>query len=132
MRQLGKGSTLTLSKKAAPASEPAPVAAKPTEVPVFDPERLAVQTYSAEGGQGFIQGKNFFTSNGRFVREAPENLWYITTPVQEENNRKARARHRQMFGRKAGPVNNAPALPAKLLQVSRENAMALAAEARAE
>lgn len=106
---------------------------EPVETPVFDPERLAVQTYSAEGGQGFIQGKNFFGSNGRFIREAPENLWYICTPEQEENNRKQRARQRQIFGKKAGTTTGGvPSLPAKLLQAARENAGARAAEALAE
>jgi hypothetical protein len=124
-----RGGTLSLGR---PQAAPEPESAKPVETPVFDPERLAVQTYSAEGGQGFIQGKNFFGSTGAFIREAPENLWYITTPVQEENNRKARARNRQIFGNKTGVVINAPALPAKLLQMSRENARASAAETLAE
>jgi hypothetical protein len=124
-----KGGTLTLSK---PQVAPEPELEIPAEAPVFDPERLAVQSYSAEGGTGFIQGKNFFNASGKFVRELPESAWYITTAVQEENNRKARARNRQIFGRKAGEPVNAPALPAKLLEVSRENARASAAEALAE
>lgn len=115
-----------------PAAPP-PRPAAPVEVPVFDPELLAVQTYSAEGGPGFIQGKNFFNSTGKFLREAPEALWYITTPVQEENNRRARARQRQIFGVKAGaPKNNESALPATLLAISRENALVRAAESLAE
>lgn len=104
----------------------------PSETPVFDPERLAGQTYSAEGGMGFVQGKNFFNSVGHFVREAPEAQWYFPTAVQEENNRKDRARHRQIFGKKAGAAQNTPALPAKLLQAARENGIAAAAEAWAE
>ena len=122
----------------APVSKPAdeaksrPAVAIPLVTPVFDPERLAVQSYSPEGGMGFVQGKNFFSASGKFVRELPESAWYITTPIQEENNRKARARQRQIFGRKAGSPNNAPALPVKLLNALHENARASAAEALAE
>jgi hypothetical protein len=124
-----RGSSLSLTpREVVPAPEPA----KPAEMPVFDPERLAVQTYSAEGGMGFIQGKNFFGANGRFIREAPESQWYICTPEQEENNRRARARQRQIFGKKAAPAQNTPSLPLKLLQAARENSVAAAAEAFAE
>jgi hypothetical protein len=118
-----------------PAPAPVVVAAPPAPagpLPVFDPERLAVQSYSAEGGMGFIQGKNLFGASGKFVRELPESAWYITTPVQEENNRKARARQRQIFGQKAGEARNVPALPIKLLNMLRENTRALAAESLAE
>jgi hypothetical protein len=114
-----------------PVDVPIPMP-KPLVEPVFDPERLAVQSYSAEGGMGFVQGKNFFTSTGKFVRELPESAWYITTPEQEENNRKARARQRQIFGKKAGTPDNAPALPTKVLNALRENGRAAAAEALAE
>lgn len=120
-----RGSTLSLPVK----HEPAPT---PVEVPVFDPERLAVQSYSAEGGMGFVQGKSLFSSTGKFIRELPESAWYVTTPEQEENNRKARARHRQIFSRRSVEAVNAPMLPAKLLSMSRENTRALAAEALAE
>ena len=97
--------------KASDAEKPSPAVATPLVTPVFNPERLAVQTYSAEGGMGFIQGKNLFGSSGVFIREVPEGQWYITTPEQEENNRKARARNRQIFGNKVGAARNAPALP---------------------
>jgi hypothetical protein len=117
---------------AADEEKSSPAVAIPLVTPVFDPERLAVQSYSAEGGMGFIQGKNFFTSAGKFVREMPEAQWYVTTPEQEENNRKDRARHRQLFGKRAGAAHNAPALPPKLLQAARENSRAAAAEAWAE
>jgi hypothetical protein len=117
-----------------PADEakPRPAVATPLVTPIFDPERLAVQSYSAEGGMGFIQGKNFFNASGRFVRELPESAWYVTTPEMEENNRRARARQRQVFGRKVGESHNAPALPLKLLNAARENARASAAESLAE
>lgn len=117
-----------------PAMAPEPlVEGPPAEVPVFDPERLAVQTYSAEGGQGFIQGKNHFSSSGKFIREMPEAQWYITTPEQEKNNRRARARQRQIFGRPAASTKTfEPAIPAKLLKDARENMQALAAERWAE
>jgi hypothetical protein len=127
-RRIHGGSSLSITPPAAPQPE----VSKPVEVPVFDPERLAVQSYSSEGGSGFIQGKNFFNSIGKFIREVPESQWYITTPEQEENNRKARARTRQMFGTKAAPAKNAPALPHKLLKAAHENAVAAAAEALAE
>ncbi len=119
-----KGSTLTLKPR---VLEPEAV----VETPVFYPERLAVQSYSG-ASQGFIQGKNFFGPTGNFIRELPEDQWYITTPEQEENNRKTRARQRQMFGKRAGVQDNVPALPAKLLTMVRENTQALAAEAWAE
>jgi hypothetical protein len=118
--------TLTLRKRAAAPAQPG------APMPVFDPDRLAVQTYSAEGGQGFIQGKNYFSSNGKFIREVPEAQWYITTPEQEENNRKARARYRQVFGRKANVPANDPAMPKSLLEASRENAHARNAERLAD
>ena len=127
-RRIAGGSTLSIKPQAAPEPE----VTKPAETPVFDPERLAVQTYSAEGGMGFIQGKNIFGSSGRFIREAPEAQWYTTTPEQEENNRKARARNRMIFGKRAGPAQNQPALPLKLIQAARENSIAAAAEALAE
>lgn len=111
-------------------TEPA-VAAAPPE-PVFDPERLAVTTYSAEGGAGFIQGKNMFARTGKFLGEAPQHLWYITTPEQEENNRRARARQRMKFSTHVNAAVNRAAIPDKLLDVARENARALAAEAFAE
>lgn len=120
-----RGSTLSLPVKHEPAPEP-------VETPVFDPERLAVQSYSAEGGMGFIQGKNLFSSSGTFIRELPEAAWYVTTPEMEENNRKARARNRQIFSRRSVDAISAPALPAKLLSMSRENTRALAAESLAE
>ena len=131
-----KGSALSLTPRelgiAVDEGKPSPAVAIPLVAPVFDPERLAVQSYSAEGGLGFIQGKNLFTSTGKFLQEVPEAQWYITTPVQEENNRKARARQRQIFGKKAGVTQSGPALPAKLIQAARENSMAAAAEALAE
>jgi hypothetical protein len=109
-----------------------PVMFEPEVVtPIFDPERLAVQSYSG-AAQGFIQGKNFFGPTGNFIRELPEAEWYITTAEQEENNRKARARQRQLFGKKPGEASNAPGLPAKLLTMARENTRALAAEGLAE
>jgi hypothetical protein len=123
----------TLAPTPAPVAISAPAPSGPPKFdPVFDPERLAVQSYSAEGGMGFIQGKNFFNASGKFVREMPESAWYVTTPEMEENNRRARARQRQIFGRKTGEAHNGPALPLKLLNAARENARASAAESLAE
>jgi hypothetical protein len=119
-----RGSTLSLPIKAEPIPEP-------VKTPVFDPERLAVQSYSG-AAQGFIQGKNFFGPTGNFIRELPESEWYITTPEQEENNRRARARARQLISRRAVDALNTPALPDKLLSIARENTRAFAAEALAE
>ena len=104
-------------------------APEPAVVPVFDPEALAVQTYG-EGGSGFIQGKNFFTGNGKFVREVPKEQWYVTTPEMEANNRKARAKQRAMFAGKGVPRGQQ--LPDKLLDIARENSRVLAAESLAE
>jgi hypothetical protein len=123
-RMLGQGSRLSLTPKTVQEPEPA-------ETPVYDPEALAVQTYGAEGA-GFIQGKNFFTANGKFIREVPKEQWYITTPEQEANNRKARAKQRAMFAGKGVAVRARPAIPEKLLDASRENARAFAAETLAE
>src|ERR1700683_3175776 len=55
------GARLELRPKvgsAADEEKSSPAVATPLVTPVFDPERLAVQSYSAEGGMGFIQGKN--------------------------------------------------------------------------
>lgn len=104
-------------------------APEPAVVPVFDPEALAVQTYG-EGGLGFVQGKNFFTSGGKFVKTLPEGQWYKTTPEMEANNRKARAKQRAMFAGKSAPKG--PQLPDKLIDIARENSRVLAAESLAE
>jgi hypothetical protein len=113
----------SLSREAVAAPEPA-------EMPVYDPEALAVQTYS-DGGAGLIQGKNLFTSHGTFVKVLSEAQWYLTTPEQEANNRKARAKQRAMFAGR-GTARKGPQLPDKLLDISRENSRVLAAESLAE
>jgi hypothetical protein len=105
-------------------------APEPEVIPVFDPEALAVQTYG-DAGSGFIQGKNYFTAHGKFVRELPKEQWYLTTSEMEANNRKARAKQRAMFAGKGAP-RQGPALPDKLLDISRENSRVLAAESLAE
>jgi hypothetical protein len=117
-----------------PEPEPTPTPppkAEPVETPVFDPERLAVQTYSAEGGQGFIQGKNYFSVSGKFIRQVPESQWYVTTPEMEHNNKVARARWRAMTTQKPRMAVNAP-LPGRLEELSRERAQILAAETLSE
>jgi hypothetical protein len=102
---------------------------EPKDVPVFDPDALAAQA-GTDSGTYFVQGKNLFTLKGVFVKEAPENLWYITTPQQEANNRAAKARQR------ASAVFNtrseAQAVPDKVLEMAKENARAFAAESHAE
>ena len=124
------GSTLSLKPKAAPEPEP-PAPPAPAAIPVFDPEALAVTTYG-DGGAGFIQGKNYFTAAGKFVRELPKEQWYLTTPEMERNNKIARAKWRAMrHGKQAGRPGG-PAIPEKLLEVHKENSRALAAEALAE
>ena len=102
----------------------------PAAVPVFDPELLAVETYG-DGGAGFIQGKNYFTRSGAFVRELPKEQWYVTTPEMERNNKLARAKWRAVTRQNVATKRGAD-IPDKLLQVSRENARARAAEALAE
>lgn len=102
----------------------------PAEVPVFDPEMLACETYG-EGGRGFIQGKNYFTAAGKFVKELPEAQWYICTPEMERNNKIARAKWRAKT-RQAGPVSTGANVPDKLIQIARENSRVLAAEALGE
>ena len=129
-----KGSRLSLrpAETSGPADEAKaePAVATPS-VPVFDPEALAVTTYG-DGGAGFIQGKNYFTAAGKFVRELPKEQWYITTPEMERNNKIARAKWRAMrHGKQAGRPGG-PAIPEKLLEVHKENSRALAAEALAE
>jgi len=121
---------LSLKKPAVEAPAEAPPAA-PAEVPVFDPERLAVSTYG-DGGAGFIQGKNYFTAAGVFVRELPKEQWYITTPEMERNNQIARAKWRALTHQRAPFVHRGADIPDKLLQVSRENARVLAAESLSE
>lgn len=118
-----------VEQKAAPqrSSEPLPA---PAALPVFDPESLAASTYG-DSGAGFIQGKNYFTTAGVFVRELPKEQWYITTPEMERNNKIARAKWRAMTNR-SGTVKRGAAIPDKLLTISRENARVLAAEALAE
>lgn len=113
---------LKLGAKSAPESA--------QDVPVYYPDNLAAQV-GTDNGTFFVQGKNLFTLKGVFVEEAPENLWYITTPQQEANNRKAKARSR------AAVVNlprssESQAVPDKVMDAMRENARALAAEAHAE
>lgn len=107
----------------------APPAEQPKEVPVFDPDRLAAQV-GTENGAYFVQGKNLFSLKGVFVKEAPENLWYITTEEQEANNRKAKARSRANVIHL--PRSNEAAIPDKVVEIARENARALAAEMHAE
>ncbi len=120
------GSTLSLKPKAAPEPEPA----APVQTPVFDPEALAVTTYGDKGA-GFIQGKNYFTAAGHFVRELPKEQWYVTTPEMERNNKIARAKWRaKTHGKLVSKV--AAAIPDKLLEAHKENSLALAAESLAE
>ena len=113
----------------------APTAPRPSfvevETPVFDPEALAVQTYG-DAGLGFVQGKNYFTAAGTFVRELPEAQWYVTTPEMEANNRKARAKWRALTMGKQLAAKVSPAIPDKLIEAARENALAYSAEALAE
>ena len=109
---------------------PVPAPAKPRVIPVFDPELLAVETYG-DGGAGFIQGKNYFTRAGAFVRELPEAQWYVTTPEMERNNKIARAKWRAMTRGSAAAQRGAN-VPDKLVKIARENAQVLAAEALAE
>ena len=100
----------------------------PKEVPVFDPDRLAAQV-GTENGSYFVQGKNLFSLKGVFVKEAPENLWYVTTEKQEADNRAKKARQR-------ASIVHAPRaeaqVPDKVIEIVQENARALAAEAYAE
>lgn len=101
--------------------------AAPKETPVFFPDRLAAQV-GTDGGSYFVQGKNLFSMKGAFVKEAPENLWYFPTEVQEAQNRAKKARAR-------AAIIHAPreeAIPDKVVEIARENARALAAEAHAE
>lgn len=114
---------LGLTKKASPP--PAP-----KEVPVFDPESLAVTTYG-DAGSGYIQGKNYFTSTGVFVRELPEAQWYLTTPEMERNNRIARAKWRAKTAGRGDPSRHAN-VPDKVMEISRERAQMARAEALAE
>lgn len=118
----GQRPLLKLGAKVA-APEPA------KDVPVFYPDNLSAQV-GTDGGNYFVQGKNLFTVKGVFVKEAPENLWYLPTPQQEANNRAAKSRQRaaQVFA----PRAEAQAVPDKVLDAARENARALAAEAHAE
>lgn len=111
--------------------EPEPVADVVAD-PVFDPEALAVQTYG-DAGAGFIQGKNYFTSAGKFIRELPKAQWYVTTPEMERNNRIARAKQRARFAGRGDPARRPAAdIPEQLLRVQRENAQVLRAESLAE
>lgn len=113
--------------------KPRPVPPLPPEVvPVFDPEALAVQSYSAEGGLCFIQGKSLFTQAGNFLRALPESQWYVTTPEMEANNRKARAKQRAMFMGKGIAAKGGSSVPDTLLEAAKENARAFRAEALAE
>jgi len=127
-----KGSKLSLRPEIPiPADEakPGPAVATPP-VPVFDPEALAVTTYG-DHGAGFIQGKNYFTAAGHFVRELPKEQWYITTPEMERNNKIARAKWRAKTHAKLARQVTA-AIPDKLLEAHKENSLALAAESLAE
>lgn len=99
-----------------------------TASPVFNPERLAAQVCT-DRGACFVQGKYLFTLKGVFVGEAPKELWYLPTAEQEENNRKARAKFRAREIAKRVPK---PAIPDKVIEASRENAQARAAEEWAE
>jgi hypothetical protein len=105
--------------------KPAPIA-----TPVFDPEKLAVQTYG-DAGLGFIQGMNYFTSNGNFVRELPERSWYLTTPEMERNNKIARAKQRARTMRGTVPHVGA-VLPDKVIVAAGESMQILRAEALSE
>jgi hypothetical protein len=101
----------------------------PKDVPVFEPDRLSAQV-GTDGGAYFVQGKNLFSLKGVFVKEAPENLWYVTTPEQEANNRKAKSRARAAVVNL--PSSREPQLPDRVVEAARENARAYAAEALAE
>ncbi len=117
------------ARKHQPTEAPA-VFEAPAEVPVFDPEMLACETYG-DGGKGFIQGKNYFTAAGKFVRELPKEQWYICTPEMERNNKIARSRWKAKT-HQHGPVAAGANIPDKLLQISRENARVSAAESLSE
>jgi len=116
------GGTLPLIKRPAKAAsaEPAPAPAKPA--PVYDPEMCSMHV-----GNLLLQGKNYFTRAGTFVREAPKEEWYFLTPEQEKNWRKQMAVQRaKISARKI--VENERAVPDKIATLLRENAQALAAE----
>jgi hypothetical protein len=115
------GGTLPLLKKGV---KPAP---KPAEVPVFYPERLATQAIT-DAGTYFVQGKNLFSLKGTFIREAPEAMWQTFTPEEEAANRQVQAKRRAAVGIKPERAS----VPAGVLEISKENAKALAAEANAE
>lgn len=122
--------TLSLLKRT--PKQPPKVAeqpAAPKELPVFYPDNLAAQV-GTDGGSYFVQGKNLFSLKGAFVSEAPEHLWYVTTPQQEENNRRTKARGKAAIVHSAAAP--APSVPEKVVNMARENARALAAEAHAE
>ena len=120
--------TSGLRRGAAPAV-PRAYLEEPVETPVYDPEALAQQV-SSEVGPRLIQGKNLFSPSGQFIRELPEGEWYVTTPEQEANNRKARAKQR---ARAAGRGNvDRAALPDDVLKIQKERAQILAAEALGE
>jgi len=111
--------------------QPKKPAEKPKDPdPVFYPERLSAELVT-EKGVCLVQGKNLFTHNGKFIAEAPEGQWYITTPEMEANNRKAKARFKAASVSMGKIVQSAQEL-AKVVEIRKENAMAEAAEAYLE
>lgn len=105
----------------------------PEAPPAFDPERLAAQVGSGAGLPAFVQGKHLFTTAPphRYIGEAPKNLWYFPSEIEEANNRRTRAKQRQLSNR-VPQRGGAPPLPQRTIDAQRENAMALAAETHAE
>jgi len=99
---------------------------QPKKPPVFDPNERYGEVGGIEG-VGYIQGKNYFSPNKQFRREAPEDQWMRAFTAEEKLNlRKQVAKNVKFFGTKK---NVAPAkIPESVIKAEQENAQARAAE----
>lgn len=115
---MANGAKPTLSRK--PAA--------PAVVPVYDPTMCS----ELRGGVGLVQGTNVFTEIGhKFLKTLPQEQGYFLTPEQQINYKRQMAKQRQMLSPLSVKAPPEP-IPDKVIEVARENAMALAAESYAE
>jgi|GEM_PF-3528831 len=114
--------TLSLKKRAEADAKPVSM----TPAPVFDRSKFYV-TDIGPHRTVYIQGSHVFLHTGTYLEETDTPA--VLSPEQERNfnNAKLRTQLQQLARHPA-----AGAIPQKVIEAQRENAMALAAEAHSE
>jgi hypothetical protein len=95
------------------------------EVPEFDRSAHFAEIGGMEGIQ-YLQGRNFFSAGGHFVREAPKHQWQPEETAEQKRNRiKQKAKDAKFFAKRV----IAPAqVPQSIIEAELENGKARYAE----